>query len=176
MDGFELRHTRDAQNAVLHDAAHSGERGAHDGRVAMERFEGGDDFEARVTPQCGIDLLEDESGGIDGKLRGHEGEGLTDFGGWEIAALRGDGQHAGGGVLGAADKRNGDRMEAAHGEVHGSVAGAREIVRDEEAVHGGQLSTKRCGQSGEHGSPGPIGNRPAGCQPAPRFDFGPAGR
>src|SRR5439155_15368710 len=73
VDRFELRHTRDAQNAALHDTAHSGKRGAHDGRVAVERFEGGRDLEAHVTAQSGIDLLKNESGGIDGKLRGHEG-------------------------------------------------------------------------------------------------------
>ncbi len=88
------------QKAALHDAAHAGERGAYDGRIAMERFEGGGDFEAHVASQSGIDFLEDESGGIDGRVRGNGGEGLADFGGWEIAALRGDGQDAGAWSLG----------------------------------------------------------------------------
>ncbi len=111
----------------------------------MERFEGGGDLEAHVAAQGGIDFLEDEGGGIDGKLRGHEGEGRADFGGREIAALRGDGQNACGGVLCFGCDQNGHGMEAVHGEVHGSVAGAGEIVGDEEAVHGGQLNTKCVG-------------------------------
>ncbi len=146
----------------------------------MERFEGRRDLEARVASQGGIDFLEDESGGIDGKVRGEGGEGLADFGGWEIAALRGDRQNACARVSGGVCDLNGDGTKTVHGEVHGGVAGAGEIVGDEEAVHGGQLSTMRSGRwIAARGSTLPYG-RGSDWGVAARggecFDFGHAGR
>src|ERR1039458_9928554 len=94
IDGSELRRTGDPQKSTFHHAVHPGKCRAHDGRIAMEGFEGGGDLQTGVAPQGRIDLLEDEGGGIDWKPGGRSGQGAANFRRWEITALRAEGKHA----------------------------------------------------------------------------------
>ena len=69
IDGSKFRRVRHPQMSALHHAMHFGKRRAHHGRIAMERFQRGGDFHARVAAQGGIDLLEDARRAIRWKLR-----------------------------------------------------------------------------------------------------------
>src|ERR1019366_2206803 len=109
----------------------------------MEGLEGGGDFETGVAAQGRIDLLKDE-GGIGWKLRGRCGQGAANFRRWEIAAPGAEGKHACARGLGSACQQNGGWTKTADGEVDGGVAGAGEVVGDEQASkEGGRGSWKQ---------------------------------
>src|ERR1022692_4020033 len=98
----------------------------------MEGLEGGGDLQTGVAAQGRIDLLKDE-GGIGWQLRGRCGQGAANFRRWEIAALRAEGKHACARGPGSACHQNGGWTKTADGEVDGGVAGAGEVVGDEQA-------------------------------------------
>ena len=132
-DRRKIRAAGDTQASRFYHAIHPWKSGADHGGIVTEGCEGRRDFHADMAAQRGIDLFEEDRRRTNRQTGGCGRDRVPRSRGFEVPAVRTNGDDGRVREFGANRNRH-HRRAPAHREMDGGIAGTRQVVCNEKTV------------------------------------------